>query len=287
MKKRLIYSFLIFVLVILVLGVDSCPISSGGVGQQTSKSGLDVSLVQGVGYFNQGMTLDQGDTFKIVLKINNYDTTEKSGTICVKDDKEDVYGGIFDQCTPFYIQAADTQGNVLQAASSTVYLPTSGEYKYDNLPIATSAKLFITIAYVQHSIIQGTVNVPMPEVEMITLAQTSAPVSVSAEKTVSKQGDQYKMSLGINLLKSDSSIILTTEDMKTDNRIKFSAKLSNYNFDCTQGIFEMENTKFIKCSALLPLEQIGYPCLIYLDYGVKQTKTFDFKINAKEAVKSI
>ena len=277
---RWIYTLLIVAMLSVVMGVESCPMPGTGGGGQAAKSGLDFSLVSGVGYFTQGMQLDQGDTFKVVLKIENYDNTPKSGTVCIKDDKEDVYGGVSEDCSQFYVREADySQDKFVKSSFTEVYFPSGGEYTYHDIPIAQQSKMFITLSYVQHSIAQGSLNVPDPAAEKISFLQTAAPVSVSADKTVSKQENQYKATLGITLSKqADSNLKLLTEDLKQENSIKFAVSMSKYTFDCTQGIINMESTKFIKCSTLLPLEQISYPLLIYLDYGVKITKSFDFTI---------
>ena len=85
--------------------------------------------------------------------------------------------------------------------------------------------------------------------------------------------------------KSDSTLKIFNEDLSKENNINFRIKLEpSYTLDCQQGIVNIESTKFIKCSTLLPLEQVTNPLLIYLDYGVKITKPFDFKIT-KEAKK--
>jgi len=285
---RWIYTLLIVAMLSVVMGVESCPMPSGiggGGGGQAAKSGLDFSLVSGVGYFTQGMQLDQGDTFKVVLKIENYDKTPKSGTVCAKDDKEDVYGGVSEDCSQFYVREADySQDKFVKSSFTEVYFPSGGEYKYHDVPIAQPSKIFVTLDYVQHSIAQGSASVPEPATEKINVVQTAAPVSISVDKTVSKQENQYKATIGITLSKqADGNLKLLTEDLKEENRVKFALKMSSYTFDCTQGIINMESTKFIKCSALLPVEQISYPLLIYLDYGVRITKSFDFTIKAKEA----
>ena len=285
MKKRLIQVILVCALLFLVIGVESCPISGTG-GQQQSKSGLDFSLIQGIGYFASGLEFEQGETFKVAVKIDNYDNIEKQGTICVKDDKESVYGGASEDCKQFYVKAAEyNQNTFVKSASTEIYFPSEGEYSYHDIPIAQNAKLFVALSYVQHSLISGTVNVPDPVTEKLNLVQTSAPISASADKTVSKQEDQYKVNLGITLTKvSDPNLKIYTEDMRSENKAKFSAKLlPSYNLDCQQGIIDFESTKLIKCSTLLSLEQVGYPFLINLDYGVIISKTFDFNIKAKEA----
>jgi len=286
MKKGLIV-VLICAMLFLVIGVDSCPMPGAG-GGNPSKSGLDFSLIQGVSFFASGAQLEQGETFKIALKLENFDKTEKQGTACVKDDKEYVYGGISEDCMPFYLKAAEYNQNTFVKSSSTeLYFPSDGEYSYHDIPIAQSAKIFVTFSYLQHSLIQGTVNAPVPAAETIKLIQTSAPISASVDKTVSKQEDQYKTNLGITLTQiSDPNLKVYSEDMKSENKIKFSTKLlPSYNLDCQQGIIDFASTKLIKCSTLLSLEQVGYPFVINLDYGVTISKTFDFSIKAKEETK--
>lgn len=302
---RLINIILILAIVLLVSGVEQCPspqggFGGGGTGSQASKSGVDATVVSGIGYFSQGMQLNQDDTFKIVLNIENYDKTEKKGTICVKDNQDDAYGGILvsGDCTQFSVPAADYQGDVMtRMASQRVAFPMDGEYSYHDVPITSDGKIFITLSYVQHSAAQGLVNVPEPAEESISMILPPSPISLKVDKTVSKQQSQYKASLGITLEKSaDENTKFYTEDMANENSIKVSLKLSpspsssGYTLDCTQlsgqqGIINMESTKFIKCSSLLPLETTSYPFLIYMDYGVKITKTLDFKIKSKEEIR--
>jgi len=295
---RGIYLISILAVIMLVTGVEQCPMPQGGGlggGTSSAKSGLDASLVQGVGYLKQGMTIQQGDTFKVLINLANYDKTEKRGIICVKDNQDDSYGGIplSGECSPFYVAAADYQDEKLaNAASQQIALPIQGDYSYYDIPISSSAKIFISYSYVQNSIAQANINVPSPEQETVAMQQPSAPVSVSVEKAVSKQQEQYKLTLGMTLSKQSSQEIkLYSEDMSIENSIKFTAKLSpkkefaGYPLDCTQnnpGIINIENTKFIKCSALLPLEITSYPLLIYTDYGVKVTKTIDFTISKEK-----
>jgi hypothetical protein len=296
---RWINLIFVFAVLVIVTGVEQCPMpqGGGGFGGQPSKSGLDVSLVSGVGYFRSGMQIEQGDTFKILLEINNYDNTAKKGTICVKDNQDDAYGGIFvsGECSQFNLPAADYQnGKILNPSSQKIVFPKSGDYSYYDVPIEAPAKIFVIYSYVQNSIAQGNVNVPSPEQETISMTQPSAPISVAVEKTISKQENQYKASLGITLSKqSNPEIAIYSQDMGTENSIGFTAKLSptamssGYQMDCTEqnpGFLNMTNTKFIKCSSLLPLEVSSYPLLVYTDYGVKVTKSFDFKIKSKEAI---
>jgi hypothetical protein len=309
---RLMNIFLVIAIVLLVSGVEQCPASSsggggfggglgGGTGSQASKNGVDVSVVPGVGFFSSGSQIGQDETFRVVLNIENYDKTEKKGTICVKDNQDDAYGGILvsGDCTQFSLPAADYNGNVLvKQASQKVAFPLDGEYSYHDIPIDSTGKIFVVLSYVQHSVTQGLINVPEPAQETVSLEQSPSPISVSLEKTVAKQQSQYKSSFGITLgIKTDANTKFYTEDMQNENSIKVSLKLSpsasspGYNMDCTQGltsqsgVINLESTKFIKCSSLLPLATTSYPILVYLDYGVKSTKSFDFKIKAEEEIK--
>jgi hypothetical protein len=296
---RWLYLVSIFAVLILLIGVDQCPMPGGtgttGTSGQT-KSGMDISLVQGVGYFKQGMQIQQGDTFRVLLSMVNYDKAEKKGTICIKDNQDEAYGGIPTSgqglCSPYDVLGADYSGDkLLNPSSQTIVFPSDGEFSYNNIPITAPGKLFVTYSYVQNSVAQALVNVPIPEQETLSVSQPSAPILLSIDKTVSTQSGQYKVMFGITFSQSGAGTQIYSEDMRTGNVTRFTARLSpsasfsGYSMDCTQqnpGLINLASTKFIKCSALLPLETTVYPLLIYTDYGVGVTKTFDFTI-AKEA----
>jgi hypothetical protein len=297
---RWLYLLSILAVIILVLGVEQCPMPQGGSsfggGNQQTKSGISVSLVSGVGYFSQGMTFNQGDTFKIILNVENYDKTEKKGTICVKDNQDDAYGGIpiSGECSQFALAGATYQNEKFIASSvQRIVFPINGEdFRYYDLPMDANAQIFVSYSYVQHSTAQASINVPSPEQETVSLTQPSSPITLSVDKTISKQLEQYKTSLGITLSsQADTDTKIYSDDMKSENFIKFTARLSpssgfsGYPLDCTQtnpGTINIDIIKFIKCTTFLPLEVTSYPLLVYTDYGVKVTKTFDFKIMKEE-----
>lgn len=289
---RLLKILLIVALLSIIVGVESCP--EGGLGPSGpsgpgssagSNKGLEVSLTSGLGYLGQGSIIDGDSTFKIKVRIENYDKSARQGQICVRDDKDNAaYGGVSQECIGFSVKEAEYSGEQFISQSYTeVYFPSLGEYSYHDIPIAEwPSKLFITYTYLQDSAAQGLVNSPDPEQETLSLNKISGPVSLSIEKTIGKQYDQYKVNLGITFNKQTvKDVTIYSRDMTKENAIDYSIKLGKDIFmDCPQGTldFGTSSTKFIKCSALLPLQQLSNPLLIYLYYNVKTVKTYDFKI---------
>jgi hypothetical protein len=281
-SKEVIISALILSVLLVVSGVDQCPQSIGGIGGTTeaSKYGVDFAVQSGLDKLSDGKTIIVGDSFFIDVLIENFDSEPKSGEICIRDEIGDEYGGVPTTCRQFNIPAATYLGDVLQSpASINVAFPDSGNYKYENLPIDANSKLYVSISYTQRSTASAAIKVPVPQTETITFQQKSSPIAVTADKTVSSRDDNMKVNLKIGLTKQGNYNITST-DFKRES-IGISTNFGSYNLDCPevqQGFIDFKSTKFISCSALLPREQISYPLLIYLDYGVKLSKELSFNI---------
>jgi len=300
-KNMLLKISLVLLLFLLVCGQSSCPTTS----TTASKTGIDFALVSGVDKLSSNKVISQGDTFNIQVHIENYDKQARSGQVCITDTMDNAFGGIESQCVPFYLKAAEViaakkqsffgSAEQLQPATAEVFFPASGEYMYKNLDVTLTAKAIVSLKYSQTSrasTLQG-IKVPTPETEMLSMEQEPSPVSVSVEKTVSKKEDSYKVSLNIGLSKS-SSATLYPLDMKEENKnyISFKASMTPQTLECepsgtydqnkfSQGLVELKNTKFIKCSTLVDIQEGQWPFTIDLSYGVELKKEIPFTIKVE------
>lgn len=268
----------------------------GQTAQTTSSStqGLDFSLLPGVGFLSNGATVNQGDSFQVVVHIENSDPIPKSGTVCLRDDIDDSYGGIGSsgdgECHTFSLNAADSTmdqtGKVTITASKKqdVYFPSDSDfYSYHGFPVTQQANLYATLRYVQISNISTDKNglrVPVPQTETLSLIQNPAPVSVSIDKSVSSKPDNYNVDLRVTVKNQIANSEIWTPDFKTRGLL-FQAKIDNSDLACeTQAnIITMEsNQKQFKCSALVSKEQLTHVLTASLGYGVKLTKSFSYTI---------
>jgi len=292
MKKVLI--LLMLVALLLIAGFNGCPVPS-------AKKGLDFSLVTGLDKLSYGKTVSVDERFYVHVYIENYDKVQKSGEVCVRDDQDSIYGGIRgEECSMFSVKAAEVieeekkgflggAGEKVQAGSADLFFPSSGEYYYENLPITQKAKLFATLKYVQDSIIGGSVAIPEPSSEMLELEQEPAPIGVSAEKSVTRREDAYKVLLSI-LLTKEQQVKIFSPNFKEENYLSFKAQLTPKTLECEpegtyseeklrQGLIEIKTKKYIKCSTLIyEEEQTSWPFVIKLNYGVEIAKEFPFTI---------
>lgn len=300
MKK--VFMLLILAALLLIVGFNGCP-----TGGTTTKKGLDFSLATGLDQLSYGKTVSVGETFSIQINIENYDKVPRGGEVCIRDDQDDIYGGISGkECTTFSVRAAEVieekkkgffggAAEGVQAGTATIYFPSSGEYSYSGG--TQKAKLFVTLKYVQDSIIgaPGGVPVPEPTSEMLELEQEAAPISVSGvEKSVTKKEGAYKVSLSIQLSKEQQAKIFPPNFKKEDeNYISFKAEMLPKILECEpegtyskeklqQGLIEIKTKKYIKCFTLIgEEEQTSLPLAIRLNYGVELVKEFPFTIAAE------
>jgi len=303
-KNILLKISLVLLLFLLVCGQSSCPTTS----TKAAKTGIDFVLISGVDKLSDGKIISQGDTFNIQVHIENYDKQSRSGQVCITDNMDNAFGGIESQCTPFYVKAAEvitekkqqsglfaSSQEQVQPSTAEVFFPTSGDYMYKNLPVTQSAKAILSLKYSlssRASTLEG-VKVPTPETEALNMEQEPAPVTVSVDKSVSRKEGAYKISLDIGLTK-DSSATLYPPDMKEENKnyIYFKASMSPQTLECepsgtydqnkfSQGLVELKNTKFIKCSTLVDIQEGQWPFTIDLNYGVELKKEIPFTIKVE------
>jgi hypothetical protein len=281
--EKIFVMIAISALLLLISGQAGCPITTpSGV---SGGSGLVVSLIPGIDMLSEGKNISLKDTFNIGIHLENYEKTAKSGQMCVKDNIEDSYGGVIEECEPFYIREAETiSKNEIQSGKADFYFPERGQFSYNGLPISQQAKAIITLRYPQNSRIEGTVSVPEPATETVKLAGETVPISVTTEKSVSRREDQYKLALNIQLSKmQDVRVFLP--DFSKENSIIFNARLGTQQLECTvdgrpiQQTIDFESKKFISCLSLVALEQINYPLIITLSYGVELKKEIGFLIS--------
>lgn len=282
------------VLLMGVTAIDSCQTTSA------SKTGLDFSLDTGIDKLSSGKTINLEDVFYISLKIENYDSSPKSGEICVKDNMDDVYEGVLEECVPFSVREAesiDSESKSLFKKSSeavpgtmTVIFPASNTYKYIKLPATQPAKLIITAKYSQSETANALtgISVPNPASEKITLEKEPSPVSISVDKSITSREEGYKVLLGIQLAKQQDAI-LYSPDFKDVNYIHFSAEMMPQKLECVpegtydkqklgKGLIELKSKKFISCSAFVYEEEQTWPLQIKLNYGVEIEKEVPFTI---------
>jgi len=289
--KEVLIAGLLVLSILVISGVEQCPTTGiGGIGgggkTQASSYGLDFTLSEGLDKLTAGKAFNLGDTFYAEAVIENYDSEQRTGNICIRDDIDDAYGGIQGYCKPFTIPGATYIESKLESpASIKVIFPEKEYYSYKGLFADVNVKAYITVSYIQHSIISGEIKSPDPETETLTLQQIAAPIKVTAEKTISAKDENLKANVKFSLQKQGTYNITTTDFKR--NAAAYSVKIGNLAVTCppsenNQGIIEFENTKFISCSALLPREQRTEPFILTLDYGVKLTKDFGFKIKKTE-----
>jgi len=250
-----------------------------------SSQGLDFSLKQGVEFLSSGSKLNMGDLFRVGVHIENYGKSSKSGQVCIMDDIDPAYGGTSFTCNRFYVKEAqyDSNDKVSQPGTADVYFPTSQEYSFHDFPLAQqTAKMTVTLDYVQHSVISGSLKAPEPVTENLNLQQDPAALSVSVSKSIAAREGGYQAALDINFANKASNAEIWTTDF-TKKAIAFSMQVGTYAVDCgsQSNIFDIGGTNLIKCHSLLPLEQLTHPVIITLDYGVRLKKDFSFTLQGK------
>lgn len=295
MKKILLLTLLAALL--LIAGFNGCPVTP------TAKKGLDFSLVSGLDKLSYGKSISVKETFYVHIEVTNYDKVPRVGKVCIRDDQDDIYGGITgEECTTFSVKAAEVieeekkgffggKTEQVQPKIEDVYFPSSGDYRYEGLPITQKAKLFVTLRYAQDSIIGGSVAIPEPSSEALELKQDPAPVTVTARKEVTKREGAYKVSLSILLAKEQQAKIFPPNFKEEDeNYLSFKAEMLPKTLECEpegtyseeklrQGLIELKTKKYIKCSTLIyEEEQTSWPLMITLKYGVELAKEFPFTI---------
>jgi len=274
-------------LLIFISGVEGCG------GTTASKTGLDFSVTEGIDYISSGKTLNQGDSFYVGVKIENYDKQARTGYVCIRDNIADGFGGIRDEeCRPFSVRQAETTGDKkseIAPGTAEVSFPESGEYSYYGMPEMVapySAELKVSLKYAESNLASGTVSVP--STQQPAISQELSPITVSVTKSIHKLQDSYKVALDISLRKQQDAKIFSP-DFSRENTTYFDAELEPNALDCrtqdgaqAKGLLELQNERLIKCSSIVnPVGDESYPLTITLDYGVSIEKKFPFSIKTK------
>jgi len=299
--KFKLFAILLVLSLFLISGQQGCPAGTGtGIGTGTSgqnqpstdsqRTGLDFSFVQGIDYLYSGKKIAPEDVFFVNVRVENSAQVQKGGLLCLRDNIEDVYNGVKTECKNFLIAPAVYAGGKVVTTGSTNIV--FGEYKYSNLPISQDITLFATASYADQSSASASVAVPEPQTERLQITQDLAPFTTSIEKTVSLREGGYKVNLAIEFAKSGSDTTINTPDLKKPGLI-LDPQFSQQQIECayTEPLIkylafdEKKSTNFISCSVLLPKEQISYPLVLKLIYGVKIDKKFNFRIE-KEVTKT-
>lgn len=286
------------------------PNGNGREGKtEARKYGLDYRLITGIDYLSEGKILQQGESFYVGVRIENYDSVARTGEVCLSDNVADTYGGIssqeYGECQFFNVAAADivkkessglTGKRITEEVTpgkTEVYFPRDGMYSYSGLPKSQqpwNQKFYVTLRYRQTSRITGTVAVPSPSYEQILLAQEPAPLTLAISKSVHRVQDAYKVDLQMNLMKKQQQAKIYSYEFSQENVIYFIAQLSPQTLRCTlatgepiSGKVAIENERLLKCSSLIYLTgevQQSYPLVVTLDYGVALEKQYPFGIKS-------
>lgn len=284
---------------IFVSGQQGCEMPGGG-GTQAAKTGIDYTLTIGLDYLTQSKTLQQGDSFYVGVKMENYDKVPRTGQLCIADDVLADYGGIGDgECRAFSLKAAEitkkevsgiasvgtrTQETVVPGTEE-IDFPEGTEYSYYGLPSMTyNAKLSVSARYTGESRASGTLTTTT---EPLALTQEPAPVLISVTKSVHLRQDSYKIDLDISL-KNQQQATIYSPDFSRENTTYVRID-SPFTLECTTadgkpiaGFVELEAERLIKCSGLVPVaEKASYPLVITLDYGVELKKDYPFSIKTE------
>jgi len=263
-------------LILLVSGADSCQ-QQGGGGQITGGK-IDFSLVQSIDTLTAGKSIEQGQQFYVQAQVSNPADEIKTGQICIRDNIGETYGGISSDCQPFSV----SNGN-----ADIVF----GPYSYSNIPISSApAILFVDMDYKQKSRMESAINVPLPEFEIVNIQQGQDPVLVSVNKSIRRYDQGYKVDLGISLKAnspSDAKMRIFSPDFSRENLSAIEIIMGQQTLDCVSGTEKISKEvnvgreKFIRCSTISNLgkeEQLLYPFVLTLDYGVRVSREYQFTI---------
>lgn len=304
-KKLVIYVFLLLLIIFFVSGQQGCEML--GRKPAAKKTGIDYELVSGVDYLSAGKLLEQGESFYVGIKVENYDEKLRTGQICIRDNIADTFGGIssegLGECKFFNVQAADiikkeTTGmwgkqikEEINPGKTEIYFPEETEYTYHGLPSLMkpyAGKMSISLQYRETTQATGTITVPSPNQPVIS--QEPAPIAISVSKTIRRKQDAYQVDLEVMLRKQQPARIFSY-DFSQENVTYFRAEMVPQPMSCftttgepITGIIEFQNERLIKCSSLIytagGVEQ-SYPFVITLDYGVALEKSYPFGIQTK------
>jgi len=132
-------------------------------------------------------------------------------------------------------------------------------------------------------VVQGTVTIPGSNTEeTISLDQKPAVINLNVKKSTAVRDSEYNAYISITLTKRLQNAQIFTPDFKNNGTI-FSATLGTHALDCglSSDVVQIDGTKLIKCSVLLPKEDVTYPLLISLNYGAEISKDFTFTLKGE------
>ena len=280
---------LLIIVLMFSLGQQGCQMPSQ---KEKLPTGLHTQILSGVDYISQGKQINVGDSFYVGFKLTNYDAKPRQGQVCIKDNLDDYYGGISQQCLPFNVNQANIitgTGKKTSVEPSTIEVvfpqQGQGQYSYQNLNVQLPATIYTNIVYTQSNTYSSTLSVPTPETESQHLT-SDEPVSVSVTKTIHSMSDHYEIALEITLTKV-KDVDVMSPDFK-QKALLFGINALPLNFECksqsqgfmNQALIDFNNERLIKCNAVTTSkEETAYPLQIRLDYGVVEHKTINFILN--------
>ncbi|MCS7134563.1 MAG: hypothetical protein NZ889_01755 [Candidatus Pacearchaeota archaeon] len=297
MKTKEIFTFVLFCLLIFFTsGQKGCETT------QATKRGIDFTIISRPSFLTPGSTIHQGDTFYVGVKIENYDTEERTGKICIRDDVEDTFGGISShghgECDLFVVRAAEKkqqEKNIfgqkreeILPGALEVYFPKEREYAYYNLPPLIrpfSASFYVSLQY--NEFVEATATLTTGQ-EQPNVAQEPSLVKVFITKTLHPRSEGYKIDLTIELSKQGTGQIFSP-DFSRQNITQFYIRLYNVPLQCfvagkpVYHEIELQEKKTIKCTGMIyGKQEQSFPLVINLNYGVIIEKKFGFNIVTKE-----
>ena len=298
------YVFILLVLaVFLVSGQQECPGPQGPGGgdvsqgvdkakQQipiTGQEGIDFSFKEGIEYLSKGKEVRAGEEVFVNILVTNQDDSPKAGEVCIRDDVEDIYGGIISQCKPFTITGAVYEdGKIVDVGESPVLF---GVYTYEEFPLDQDVTVFANLKYQDSVQFEGIVAIPGEEIEKIPVSKKASPLVATVDKRTSLRGGGYNVDFTIKFTK-DKKVKISSPDYSKEGLI-LNPRISTQSMDCdytdrSVNFLEFKegaSTSIIKCQALLPKEEsIKYPLLLGTQYGVELEKKFTFKL--KKGIKN-
>lgn len=301
MKTKKIFIIVgLFLVLLTISGQKGCETT------QAAKQGLDFSIISRPYFLVPGSTIYPGDTFYVGVKIENYDTKERRGRVCVRDSVDDTLGGIPSfgdgDCDLFVVRPAErkqttkkgvfgqTKEEVIPGVTE-VYFPKEGEYFYYNIPPVFNVKpwstnFFVSLQYLETT--QATATITTGE-EIPSVGQEPAMVKVSVSKTLHPRKDGYKIDLTIQLTKQQTGKIFLPDFSKENFTQIYIQLIPSVPLQCSvenkplQNEVEVRETKTIRCSGMIyGKEEKSLFLVVTLNYGVIIEKKFPFNIVTRE-----
>jgi len=295
------WKILVFVLGILVL-VSACTVPgfSGGGSSVSGGSGIFVKFIDAP---NNGETFVDGDTFSVVLSVENGIPGKNglTGNICLRDGTTDTYGGIpSNNCRTISLRPADVTSTSIVPTQGEYRFPESGFYSYhsiDNL-LTLDNQIYADFNYDLETIAVGNICVSRPrsnsksipagcgDKQNVILNQPSGiPLTVTVSVDKSRVSDnEIRLRFDITLRNSKQGQILSSGSFLSGQseilpEIGFEGFVNQMPISCTSigsGRLEFrqdQNEKVIKCTSSIILDQdyVQVPFTLRLRYGYLET----------------